>query len=64
MLAEATSAGFYSSPGWGQNYPRVQILTIAELLRDAEIRMPPAYGTFKAAQKIQTPDAEQTGFDL
>jgi len=59
MLTEATSAGFYRSPGWGRDYPKIQILTIAELLRGAEVKMPPAHGTFKAA-----PGADQTALDL
>jgi site-specific DNA-methyltransferase (adenine-specific) len=50
MRAEASSAGVYSSPGWGQDYPRIQILTIEELLAGAQVKMPPAYGTFKQAQ--------------
>ncbi len=29
MLTEAASAGYYRSPGWGRDYPRIQILTIA-----------------------------------
>jgi site-specific DNA-methyltransferase (adenine-specific) len=40
----------YSSPGWGQDYPRIQILTIEELLAGAQVKMPPAFGTFKQAQ--------------
>ncbi len=32
MRAEAAGAGFYHSPGWNQNYPKLQILTIADLL--------------------------------
>lgn len=65
MLTEAATAGFYRSPGWGQNYPKLQILTIAELLRGAEIKMPPAHGTFKQAQRAeQGPDVEQQGLDL
>jgi site-specific DNA-methyltransferase (adenine-specific) len=65
MLTEAASAGVYRSPGWGRDYPKVQILTIAELLRGAEIKMPPAHGTFKQARPVQQgPDVEQHGFDL
>ena len=65
MTNEAISAGFYSSPGWGQKYPKVQILTIAELLRGAEVKMPPPFGTFKQAPKVsQALDALQQGFDL
>lgn len=65
MVTEATSAGFYASPGWGQNYPRIQIFTIADLLRGAEIRMPPPFGTFKQAQRVRQSDGvEQHGLDL
>lgn len=64
MLAEATSAGFYSSPGWGQTYPRIQILTIAELLRGVEVKMPPAHGTFKQAPRVQAPMGEQLGLGV
>jgi site-specific DNA-methyltransferase (adenine-specific) len=64
MTKEAVTAGYYDSPGWGQTYPKVQILTIADLLRDATIKMPPAHGTFKQSQRAQRPDGEQTGLDV
>jgi hypothetical protein len=38
--------------------------TIAQLLRGAEIKMPPAHGTFKQAQRVQQSDVEQHRFDL
>ena len=59
MLAEAAAAGFYHSPGWNQDYPRLQILTIADLLGGAEPKMPPASVTFKQAQKSGPADAGQ-----
>ncbi len=40
MRTEALSAGFYDSP-WGKRYPRIQILTIAELLAGKGVEMPP-----------------------
>lgn len=52
MTQEATVAGVYRSPGWNRDYPRIQILTIAELLGGAEVAMPPTQGTFKQAQRI------------
>jgi site-specific DNA-methyltransferase (adenine-specific) len=59
MRTEAAAAGVYSSPGWGRDYPRLQILTIAQLLgHTAELQMPPTTGPFKAAQRIAVP-AEQ-----
>lgn len=59
MRTEAVSAGYYHSPGWGQDYPKIQILTISELLHDAEIKMPPQYGTFKEAQRARLSDTGQ-----
>ena len=37
-------------PGWQKNFPKIQILTIEELLEGSSIRMPPAFGTFMQAQ--------------
>jgi len=59
MTTEAVSAGFYYSPGWNKDYPRIQILTITELLRGAEVKMPPQFGTFKQAQRVQQTEALQ-----
>lgn len=65
MTKEAATAGFYHSPGWGQDYHKIQILTIAELLQGGEIKMPPAYGTFKQAQKVEEkPKVTQHEMDL
>ena len=41
MRSEAAGSGFYDSPGWGKRYPRIQILTIAELLAGKGVEMPP-----------------------
>jgi DNA modification methylase len=51
MIAEAASAGFYHSPGWNQDYPRIQLRTIAELLAGKGIDVPPQHVTFKQAPK-------------
>ncbi len=53
MLAEAVSAGYYHSPGWDKDYPKLQILTIEDLLKGAEVKMPPASVTFKQAEKVK-----------
>ena len=52
MITEAVSAGNYDSPYWGK-IPRIQILTIADLLKGAKVNMPTPYGTFKQAQKVK-----------
>lgn len=54
MRAEAASAGIYSSP-WGK-HPRLQILTIADLLAGKRIDMPPlrqVSTTFRRAPKAR-----------
>jgi hypothetical protein len=63
---EALSAGYYTSPGWGQNYLAIQILTIADLLdksKKVNGDMPPQHGTFKQVQKA-THDDEATQAEL
>jgi len=59
MITEALSAGFYHSPGWNEDYPRIQILPISELLKGVKVKMPPQFGTFKQAPKVQQSDLEQ-----
>ncbi|HOU12660.1 MAG TPA: DNA methyltransferase [Anaerolineae bacterium] len=61
MLAEAVSAGYYHSPAWNRDYPRLQILTIEELLKGADVKMPPASVTFKQAEKVKLVAPEQPG---
>lgn len=62
MRAEAAGAGFYASPGWGKKYPRLQILTVADLLGGKRIEYPPTRQvnvTFKKAPRAKGPEAEQ-----
>ena len=63
MRTEAVTAGFYHSPGWNQNYPRVQILTVKDLLDGtARLEMPPAeFTTFKQAQQVKEEGNTQKG---
>lgn len=63
MRAEAAGAGFYKSP-WGQQYSRLQILTVADLLNDRSIDYPPSAQTnvtFKKAPRTKKAEAEQLG---
>lgn len=60
MKKEAASAGFYDSP-WGR-HPKIQLLTVGELLDGAELDYPPITGanvTYKRAPKYQRKVAEQ-----
>lgn len=57
MREEAASAGFYTSPYDGRNYPRLQLLTVAELLDGRGVQMPaPAQlnVTYQRAERAKT----------
>lgn len=64
MKTEAAAAGLYHSPGWNKDFPKLQILTITELLAGAEVKMPPSAVTFKQAQRAEEQGATQTKLDL
>lgn len=61
MRTEAASAGFYKSPWQEKPYPRLQILTIEELLNGKRIDCPPLGQvsiTFKKAARVRGKKAE------
>ena len=59
MKTEAVSSGFYKS-GWYKDCPRIQILTIDELLEGKGIDYPPkTSATFKKAKKHKVDESEQ-----
>ena len=60
MRAEATAAGLFQS-SMGHLFPRVQILTVREILDGARVKMPMVTTTFKKAPKVQEPGPEQKG---
>ena len=62
---KSPGAGFYHSDGWNKKYPRIQILTIEELLAGKQVDMPPSGITFKQATRISTDTDDQAtlGFD-
>lgn len=63
MKDEAVTAGFYESQTWGKRYPKIQLLTVADLLAGEQIDMPPIRqvgATFKKAPRARRP-AAQTG---
>jgi len=67
MRTEAAGAGFYHSPGWSKNYPRLQILTVADLLAGRGIDMPPlgqVSATFKKAPKARGDKAQTMPMSL
>jgi hypothetical protein len=64
MRREAANAGFYKSP-WGQ-HPRLQILTVEDLLTGKTINRPPAQAsvTFKKAPKAKGKAAANAPLDF
>jgi DNA modification methylase len=61
MQREAAEAGFYKPPGLADRYPRIQILSIEELLEGKKIDYPryAADATFKKAPKSRKAAEEQ-----
>ena len=52
MQQEAFGAGYYESELWGR-FPRIQILTIEDLLDGATVEMPMQHGTFRQAPRAR-----------
>jgi len=63
MREAAASAGFYTSPGWNTKHPRLQLLTVRELLDGRRIDYPSgaANVTLKKAPKSAQPSGEEEG---
>jgi len=62
MKKEAVTAGFYESATWGRKYPKLQLLTVAELLAGKKVEMPPIRqvgATFKKAPRVTKHEGEQ-----
>jgi hypothetical protein len=62
MTKEAITAGAYHSPVWDKDYPKIQILTIEDLLKGKTVDMPPqtqSSVTFAKAPKVTKKEGEQ-----
>jgi len=62
MTAEALDAGYYHSPIWDKDYPKIQILTIEELLQGKTVDMPPQTQTsvtFAKAPRVSKKEGKQ-----
>ena len=59
MTDEAASAGFFTSEHFGK-FPRIQILTIEDLLAGKTVKMPPSLErTFKQAERVEQENKDQ-----
>ncbi|MCX8517875.1 MAG: DNA methyltransferase, partial [Rhodoferax sp.] len=66
MVTEAVKVGYYTSPGTGNAFPKVQILTIAGLLNGTERALFPdlsqGASTFKKAEREEQPGQQSSIF--
>jgi len=60
MRTEALEAGFYRSEFMQRDYPRIQIITIKELLHGKEPQLPPHYSPYRIAER-QRRNVQQPG---
>ena len=59
MTTEAVGTGFYHSPGWNKDFPKLQILTVEDLLNGKQVQLPPSLHTFKKAKSAIQTDGSQ-----
>jgi len=64
MKTEAVSAGTWRSEFWKKSYPRIQIVTAADLLNGKQVEMPPQVSPFARAPKERDREGEQGGLAL
>lgn len=67
MRKEAAGTGFYDSPGWRTRHPRLQVLTIEELLDGRRVDCPPlsqTNTTFRKPPKVRRGGPDTIGLPL
>ncbi|MCX5846881.1 MAG: hypothetical protein NTW12_11085 [Deltaproteobacteria bacterium] len=67
IKTEAVTAVFYESVFWGQKYPKIQLLTVSELLAKKKVEMPPIRQvgvTVKKAPKVTKQQDEKTELQM
>lgn len=65
MEKAALAAGYHESALWQQTFPRIQIVTIQQLLAGEMPLLPPsAHGDFKKAARIKKGEASQGKMDI
>jgi hypothetical protein len=64
MKTEAASAGTYASETWGKSYPRLQILTIADVLNGKRVDMPPQVSPFAEAPREKAAKGKQAALEM
>jgi len=63
MRTEAAAAGFYHNEFWKKSYPRIQILTVEEILSGKRPDLPPKTRAYAEAP-LEREQAQQGGLGL
>lgn len=63
MVTEAVTAGYYRSPMMGRDYPRIQILSISDLLDGNKVNMPASSVTFQQAPREKKTGEQKSLFE-
>ena len=59
MRSEAASGGFFHSDLWNQDYPRIQIRTVAQLLEGQSFELPPRQPMYQPAERVRRSEGRQ-----
>jgi len=59
MTETAAKDGHYTWPGTGQEYRRIQIITVQDILAGRKPDLPPIHGTYAEAPRIVKGQGEQ-----
>ncbi|MBL8132922.1 MAG: hypothetical protein JNL42_13765, partial [Anaerolineae bacterium] len=58
MNSEAAAAGFFHSAVWSADFPKIQVLTIADLMAGKTPRLPNTPGMFRKSDRVVKHDEE------
>ncbi|MEX2246308.1 MAG: DNA methyltransferase [Dehalococcoidia bacterium] len=59
MKTEAAAAGTYRSETWQKSYPKIQIITVADIFNGRNVQMPPKVSPFAQAAREREREGEQ-----
>lgn len=63
MRTEAASGGFFHSDLWNQDYPRIQIRTVAQLLEGQSFELPPRQPMYQPAERVRRQEGRQASLE-
>ena len=64
MKTEAAAAGMYRSETWNESYPKIQLITAADIFNGRKVAMPPRVRSSAAPPVERKREGKQTGLDL